>query len=78
MIHTIENDKLRIQAKTSGAELTSIFDKENNREILWQADPAFWPRQSPVLFPNVGRHVGDHDTVNGEIYPSSQHGFARD
>lgn len=78
MIHTIENNKLRIQAKNSGAELTSIYDKENNREILWQADPAFWPRQSPVLFPNVGRHYGDHYTVNGEIYPSSQHGFARD
>lgn len=78
MIHTIENEKLRIQTKTSGAELTSIFDKENNREILWQADPAFWPRQSPILFPNVGRHFGDHYTVNGEIYPSSQHGFARD
>lgn len=78
MIHIIENNKLRIQAKTSGAELTSIYDKENNREILWQADPQFWPRQSPVLFPNVGRHFGDHYTVNGEVYPSSQHGFARD
>ena len=78
MIYTIENDKLRIQVKTIGAELTSIYDKVNDREVLWQADPAFWPRQSPVLFPNVGRHYGDHYTVNGEVYPSSQHGFARD
>lgn len=78
MIHTIENDFLRICVNDHGAELCSIFDKEKNREVLWQADPAYWKRYAPVLFPNVGRNYLDRYRVNGKEYPSKQHGFARD
>lgn len=78
MIRTIENEFLRIQISDFGAELCSVYDKKNNREILWQADPAFWKRHAPVLFPNVGRHFGDHFRIKGKEYPSKQHGFARD
>ena len=46
--------------------------------MIWQADPAYWKRHAPVLFPNVGRHFEDHYRINGVEYPSSQHGFARD
>ena len=78
MIHTIENDYLRVSVDDHGAELCSIFDKVHNREVIWQADPAYWKRHAPVLFPNVGRHFEDHYRINGVEYPSSQHGFARD
>lgn len=78
MIRTLENDRLRIQISDTGAELVSIYDKTNDREILWQADPAYWKRHAPVLFPSVGRHYEDHYLVNGQKYPSKQHGFARD
>lgn len=78
MIHTLENEYLRVGIEDAGAELVSIFDKINQREIIWQADPAYWKRHAPVLFPNVGRHYHDHYTVNGQEYPSKQHGFARD
>ena len=57
MIHTIENDYLRVSVDDHGAELCSIFDKVHNREVIWQADPAYWKRHAPVLFPNVGRHL---------------------
>ena len=40
MIHTIENDYLRVSVDDHGAELCSIFDKVRNREVIWQADPA--------------------------------------
>lgn len=60
MIHTIENDYLRVSVDDHGAELCSIFDKVHNREVIWQADPAYWKRHAPVLFPNVGRHFEDH------------------
>lgn len=46
--------------------------------MIWLADPAYWKRHAPVLFPNVGRHFEDHYRINGVEYPSSQHGFARD
>lgn len=78
MIRTIENDRLRIAVSDAGAELVSIYDKTNEREILWQADPAYWKRHAPILFPNVGRHCGNHYRINGQEYASSQHGFARD
>lgn len=78
MIRTMENEFLRVGIADAGAELISIYDKKNNREVIWQADPAYWKRHAPVLFPNVGRHYGDHYTVNGQKYSSKQHGFARD
>lgn len=78
MIRTMENEFLRVQIEDKGAELISIFDKEKNREIMWEADPAYWGRHAPVLFPNVGRHFGNTYTVGGNTYPSKQHGFARD
>ena len=78
MLHTIENDYLRVSVDDHGAELCSIFDKIHNREVIWQADPAYWKRHAPVLFPNVGRHFEDHYRINGTEYPSKQHGFARD
>lgn len=78
MKQTIENDFLRISVNDAGAELCSIYDKEKDREVIWQADPAYWKRFAPVLFPNVGRHHTDHYRTGGKEYPSKQHGFARD
>ena len=78
MIHTIENDYLKVSVDDHGAELCSIFDKVHNREVIWQADPAYWKRHAPVLFPNVGRQFEEHYRINGTEYPSKQHGFARD
>ena len=77
MTRTIENSFLKISVSDHGAELTGIYDKTNDREILWQADPAYWKRHAPVLFPNVGRNYKDIWRLNGKEYPSSQHGFAR-
>ena len=56
--YTIENEKLSVTIDAHGAELSSIYDKENDRELIWQADPAFWNRHAPVLFPNVGKYYG--------------------
>ena len=78
MLHTIENDYLKVSVDDHGAELYSIFDKVHNREVIWQADPAYWKRHAPVLFPNVGRHFEDHYRIGETEYPSKQHGFARD
>ena len=78
MIHSIENDYLKISVDDHGAELCSIYDKIHDREVLWQADPAYWNRHAPILFPNVGRFYKDHYRINGKEYPAKQHGFARD
>ena len=78
MLHYLENEKLKIAIDTHGAELSSIFNKKENKEMLWQGDPAFWGRKSPVLFPLVGKYKNGKTTYNGKEYSLGQHGFARD
>lgn len=75
---TIENERLRAGFALHGAELISLYDKEKNREVIWQADPKFWARHAPVLFPFVGKVNGGEYRVNGQTYTMGQHGFARD
>ncbi|MFN8437965.1 MAG: aldose 1-epimerase family protein [Cytophagales bacterium] len=76
--HTIENSFLKITVSESGAELHSVFHKEKNIELLWQADKSVWGRHAPVLFPIVGRLFNDSYIYKDKTYKMSQHGFARD
>lgn len=73
----LSNGEIAVLVARKGAELQSLADAAG-REWLWQADPAFWGRHAPVLFPIVGRAAGDHVTVGDQSYPIGQHGFARD
>lgn len=74
----LSNNRLSIQINAKGAELASLVSLSTGHEYLWQADPAFWARHSPVLFPIVGAVWNNVYTHQGESYPLSQHGFARD
>jgi len=76
-MHTLENDYIRVSVRDLGAELTSVFDKENNIEHLWQADPAVWPWHAPTLFPVVGACLKDQILIGDRSYPMKRHGFAR-
>jgi galactose mutarotase-like enzyme len=76
-MHKIENDHILIAVRDQGAELTSLFDKKNNIEHLWQADPKFWGWHAPTLFPVVGRCLNDQIEIAGQKYPMEKHGFAR-
>lgn len=77
-IYTMENEKMSVTIADHGAELVSLYDRENQRELMWQADPAYWNRHAPILFPNVGKYYGGSFTYEGKEYPEGQHGFARD
>ena len=77
-IRTIENEQLKVCVSDQGAELCSIYDKKAGREVIWTADPAYWNRHAPVLFPFVGKVTGGFYTYEGQKYPMGQHGFARD
>lgn len=74
----LENDYLAISVDTHGAELSSIINKKENKEMLWQGDPEYWGRKSPVLFPVVGKYNNGKTTYEGKEYSLGQHGFARD
>lgn len=77
-MYTLENKLLKITVKPKGAELSSIFSKSQNREVLWQADPNYWARHAPILFPIVGQVRDGKYTIENQEFEMSQHGFARD
>lgn len=77
MNYRLDNGVLEINVASKGAELISIKD-ETGKEYLWQGDEKYWGRQSPILFPFVGRLKNQEYTYEGKKYPMMQHGFARD
>jgi Galactose mutarotase and related enzymes len=72
----LSNDIISITASEHGAELQSIV--KDGKEYIWQADPAYWARRAPVLFPIVGRLWENCYRYMGKTYTMPQHGFARD
>lgn len=74
----ISNDRITIQADSMGAELKSLKEVATGKEYMWDANPRYWKRTSPVLFPLVGGLKGGVYRLGGEEYPMGQHGFARD
>lgn len=73
----LKNEQLSIIVAEKGAELQSIKDA-NGKEYLWQGDPDFWPRRSPILFPLVCSVNDNTYRVDGKEYHLPRHGFARD
>ena len=78
MIHQLKNNTHSVEVKAHGAELSSFKDIANNREYIWQADPAVWARHAPVLFPIVGKLPKGEYQFKNKTYKMSQHGIARD
>ncbi|BDU25912.1 aldose 1-epimerase family protein [Flavobacterium sp. GSB-24] len=77
MTTTISNSILSASVKHSGAELFSIKDNQNN-EYIWEGNPDFWGKHSPVLFPIVGTLKNNSYKINDKEYHLPRHGFARD
>lgn len=67
---------LRARIDPLGAELVSLRDADG-RELMTDADPAFWTGHAPLLFPVVGRLNGDVLRIDGAEHLMKQHGFAR-
>lgn len=78
MRHHIYNSQLSIAIDALGSELKSVKHQQLGIEYMWQADPQFWGRTSPILFPIVGRLTNNTTFINGQVYQLPQHGFARD
>ncbi len=74
----IGNETITIQVDSFGAELKSLKKVKTGTEYMWEGNPQFWKRTSPVLFPIVGSLYQGRYLHNGKEYPMGQHGFARD
>ena len=73
---TITSPHLSAVIDPLGAELIHLRDADG-RDLMTNADPAFWSGHAPLLFPIVGRLNGDVLRLDGAEYPMKQHGFAR-
>lgn len=79
MEHILKNEFLEVRVESFGAELVGIKDLKTNEEYMWQKDPKFWAKCSPVLFPFVGALKNERYSYKGKTYEFPfRHGFARD
>jgi len=74
----LQNDLLAVRIAPLGAELQQVYHRRHGIEYLWQGDPAYWGKRSPLLFPIVGQLRGNSYVYKGESYTMGRHGFARD
>lgn len=74
-ITTIARGGLTAAIDSMGAQLTSLA--LDGKEYLWQADPAFWGKHAPVLFPIVGNLRGDEASSAAGPCHMARHGLAR-
>jgi galactose mutarotase-like enzyme len=74
---TISNGRLEAVINYKGAELISLKN-HSGREFIWEGNPEFWGKHSPVLFPIVGTLKNNTYLYKNKEYSLSRHGFARD
>lgn len=74
----LSNEFCSVSINTKGAELNSFKNSQTNTEYIWNGNPDFWGKHSPVLFPIVGALKDDCYFYEGKKYNLSRHGFARD
>lgn len=74
----IKNQYLSLKASCRGAEMQSLTNLSTGRECLWQGDPQFWGKRSPLLFPITGRMWNNRTEFNGREYSIPKHGFMQD
>lgn len=72
----ISSGELAASISLLGAELQSLTDRKG-RELMTDANPAFWSGRAPLLFPIIGRLNEDTLRLEGRTYRMQKHGFAR-
>ena len=78
MNYEIKNSFISVKIDSFGAQLNSLKKTDKNLEYIWQANPQYWNRHAPILFPIVGRLKDDEYFYKENKYNMTQHGFARD
>ena len=75
---SISNQYLIAQINLKGAELFSLQNNSTKEEFIWEGNPNFWGKHSPILFPIVGTLKNNSFKHNNQKHELSRHGFARD
>ena len=73
----LSNSELTATIDSFGAELISLKNN-NNREYIWEGNPDYWGKHSPILFPIVGSLKNNSYRNNNSTFHLPRHGFARE
>ena len=57
MLYSKKLNGIEIEVESKGAELKGL--KRDGKEFMWDANPKYWGKTSPVLFPFVGGSKDD-------------------
>ncbi len=74
----LESESTKVWLKPKGAELKSLVNIQTGIEHMWDANPYYWGKTSPILFPIVGALKEDTYYFKRKKYTLPRHGFARD
>ena len=74
MLHSIENQFIKLTVNDEGGSMHSLIYKSTGEERLWQGGEA-WASRDVVIFPIIG-HAGPFE-VCGKSYQLKSHGLAR-
>jgi len=74
---TLHSEHYEVMINTMGAELKS-FKSPTGKEFVWNSNPIFWMRSSPLLFPTIGNVRNNETCFNGKRYSLPKHGFCKD
>jgi galactose mutarotase-like enzyme len=73
----LENENIGVEINPIGAEMRSLYSKKHKQEFIWEGNPEYWGKSSPVLFPIVGALNNGSFEYQGNTYQLPRHGFAR-
>lgn len=76
-MYTLENEKLKIAVKKTGAELCKITSIKDKTDFMWDANPEVWEGYSPNLFPIIGALKDGTYFFENQEYKLPKHGFIR-
>ena len=77
MRYVLENERFQVTLDSTGAEIKSVWDKQLGLEHMWNANPSYWAKTAPFLFPFIGKLEKEQFTYEGRIYPADKHGFGQ-
>lgn len=74
-MRTLSNGILELEVSERGAEMQSLRKVSSNKEYIWNANPEYWSKHAPILFPIIGRPGAEGIVCEGKSYPIGKHGF---
>ena len=75
---TLQQNNLVMEISEAGAEIHSLYNTHTNVQYIFDGNPAYWARHTPLLFPVTGPLKDGKVQAKGKTYAMPVNGFARD